>query len=216
MDTRAYAIPGPDALSAPVEIGVREKARPKETDRFYATAAKPDAAPKGKKNILRNSGFEQCSIPGMPDYYNHYSMRTSKTRDGYRLGDPRGDCGWSVDTENPREGERCLRLTGPRGMLIFGVHPKLEHDTPFTFSAWVRGRGKDVRFKFYGPNLDRKTSYRATPEWRRISQTFTMPARFGRHGHLFGFYIVSRGEDDTIWIDAMQLEKGMELTAYRP
>jgi len=216
MDTRAYAIAARKKLSVPVEVRVEQKSRPKETDPFYAAPEIPDTAPPGKKNILRNSGFEDCSIPGMPDYYTHYSMRTAKTRQGYRLGDPRGDCGWSLDSENPHEGEHCLRLTGSRALLIFGVHPKLEHPTPFTFSAWVRGEGKNVRVGFFGPNVDREKKYPATSEWRRISQTITVPARLAWGGHLFGFLIASRGAEDTVWIDAMQLEKGTKLTDYEP
>ncbi len=214
MDTRAYAIAGPSELSEPVEIEVSVTAHPERTDAFLTAKGLPDSGEPGKKNILRNSGFEACSIPGMPDYYR--DMRTVGTGLGYRVGDPRGDCGWRVDTNRPFEGNHCLRLDVNRGattFFLFGVSPKLDEPTPFVFSAWLRGdNAQNSTFMFYGPGTDGKRKP-LTTEWQRFSQVVTLHPKVPWAGHYFGFYSGTTGTN-TVWIDAMQMEKGTNLTDY--
>lgn len=203
MDTRAYAIDEVPEASMPVAISVELMAHPENTDRFLAAAAPESGGASGKKNWLRNPGFEQCSIPGIPDYY--LDFRTAKTALGYRLNDTRGDPLVGIETNSPYEGENCLRMSS--GFFLFSTG--IQEPTPATFvlSAYVRGTTNGGSIGFYGA-VDNKKRFPLTPEWQRISTTIQYP--FTREGDIFGFSITA----DKVWIDAMQLEKGTEATDY--
>lgn len=214
MDTRAYALEGPAELTAPVAIAVDVKAYPEQTDAFLTARGLPDSGAPGNKNILRNSGFESCSIPGMPDYYK--DMRTPLTKLGYRQGDPRGTCGWSIDTNQPFEGKNCLRLQDSTySFLLFGVSPKLDVTTPFVFSTWARSESPtNTYLLFYGPGTERKR-IALTNTWTRHSQTVTLTPEIPWSGHYFGFHTGNTGTNN-VWLDAMQMEKGTNVTDYAP
>ena len=206
MDTRAYAIDGPADLDRKVKIAVKIRADRRKTNRYYTKVGVPDGRRPGRKNFLRNSGFEQDTIPGMPDYYR--DIRTERSALGYRLGDERGDVGWSLDKENPYEGKQSLRIAG-RFFLIKMI-PRVTKPTKFVFSAYVRGEGN---IRFYGPRCDVRKAFKATAEWRRIHMTHTCTTNISGEHSLIGFSF-SRAE--TIWIDAMQFEEGTAPTEYEP
>lgn len=216
MDTRAYALEGFSDQRTPVEIEAALTAYPDKSDAFLTAKGLPPSGAPGKKNILRNSGFEACGIPGMPDYYR--DIRTATTALGIRSGDPRGDCGWRVDTNRPFEGKHSLRLDHTKGVktfFLFGTSPELTKKTPFTFSAWIRSdRENGASFSFYGPNLAGKP-IPLTADWQRFEVLVFVPPKLPWAGHTFGFY-TSAADSNTVWIDAMQLEQGMEMTEYEP
>ena len=208
MDTRAYAIEGPLELAAPVEISVAMKAQSEKTDAFYTKPAVPRGGLPGRKNILPNSGFEECSIPGVPDYYR--DIRTAKTAVGYRLGDPRGDCGWGIDTNRPYEGRNCLRMQGP--FMLFSASHKIDKQTKYVFSAWVRGDGgTNTIVGFYAAGADEKRASPLAADWQRISQTITVDPS---GENLIGFSVANPSGTNNVWIDAMQLEQGAVLSDY--
>jgi len=211
MDTRAYAIPGPDRLPTPVKIVVQQVAHPEKTDRFYTRLAIPDTGVPGKKNILRNSSFEECSIPGVPDYY--YDIRLT----GYRFGDPRGDCGFAVDQEHAYDGKQSLRFEVNKAQfLLFGVFPGEDRTVPYTFSAWVRGDGSEgTTIRFYGP-VAKRQAYGVTDKWQRISAAVKLSPQMPRGGDLFGFTLRNRKSEKPryLWLDAIQFEKSDQATEY--
>ncbi len=202
MDTRAYALKGVHESAVPVDISVAIIAHPEKTDRFLVAQADLGGGGAGKKNLLGNAGFEQCSIPGMPDYYTDF--RTAKTKLGWRLGDKRGDALVGIETNKPYEGKNCLRMN--EGCFLFQVWPKDTTPGPYVISAYVRGSAEGDRIGFYG--VDRRQSFALTKEWQRISATVQYP--FKCEKNLFGFNIVK----GTVWIDAMQFEKGTTPTDF--
>ncbi len=204
MDTRAYAIDGVPEAAAPVAISVDLSSHPEKTDRFLVATAIPEGG-SGRKNILANPGFEQCSIPGMPDYY--LDFRTAKTAIGYRFGDKRGDPLVGIETNSPYEGKNCLRMS--TGFFLFSSRIAEPAPATYVLSAYVRGAGQGGRIGFYGP-VDNRKPFPLTPEWQRISTTIQYP--FKGEGDIFGFSINA----DQVWIDAMQLEKGTNTTVYAP
>jgi len=212
MDTRAYAITADIGATTPISICVNVKAHPEKTDPFYAAVALPDSGVPGKKNLIRNPGFEECSVPGMPDYNSMFNIPSERNK-GWRIGDSRGvDLDIAVDTNKPFEGKNCLRMNAGKGssFLRFYLDPMVEHPTQFVFSAWVRGNGTPGnKVQFFGPGTDGKKSYALTNEWQRIHQVITLPAP-PHDGSYYGFYI----RKGTVWIDAMQFEKGTEPTDY--
>ena len=208
MDTRAYVIDGPSELTAPVEIAVDIKARPEKTDPFYTKIADCYITTPGKKNGIFNSGFEECSIPGYPDYYTQFQFRTKRgdrlgsgLGKGYRIGDTRADCGVSVDTANPHEGKACLRLTGKVGFTVEQISLKMDPPGPCTLSAWVRGDGTNASIRFNGK------AYPLTADWQRIAQTNVASS-------LRAVSVDGGSASNTVWIDAMQFEKGQVATEY--
>ena len=87
--------------------------------------------------------------------------------------------------------------------------PAVEKTTSFVFSAWVRGDGSPSNVvEFTGPG----TKYQPTTltkEWQRIHQVITITPHDKPANPLYGFHT-----DGTVWIDAMQFEKGTEPTDY--
>jgi len=213
MDTRAYAIDAAATAGQTVSLMVAVTAQRRQTDVFYTqVGVAPRGAP-GRKNILRNSSFEQCSIPGMPDYYCNYSIRTAQTKEGYRAGDTRGDCGWAINPDNAYDGDNSLRLSGRKTMLLVPTRPDVKKPTSFTFSVWVRGNGSDaLRVQLMGPGVDSRKLYRPGPEWQRISQTTILTP--DTTGGYFGILSRNKTDDAIFWVDAMQLERGPEMTVY--
>jgi hypothetical protein len=188
-----------------VSVSVDLVAHPEKTDTSLVAAAIPAGGVPGRRNILANPGFEKCSIPGMPDYYTDF--RTAKTGLGYRLGDKRGDPLVGIETDKPYEGRNCLRTS--QGFFLFGSGVRNTAPTRFVFSAYVRG-SKGGQVGFYGC-ADNKQFFPLTPEWQRISTTIQYP--FKGEGDIFGFHV--RGTN-SVWIDAMQFEKGEAPTPYAP
>jgi len=206
MDTRAYAIDGPADLDEAARIAVKINSHRRKTNRYYTKVGISDGRRPGRKNLLRNSGFEQDTIPGMPDYYR--DIRTERSALGYRLGDERGDVGWSLDKENPYEGKQSLRISG-RFFLIKMI-PRVTKPTKFVFSAYVRGEG---HIRFYGPRCATRQAFKATPEWQRIHMVHTCTQNITGEHSLIG---LSFSRAKTIWIDAMQFEEGTTPTEYEP
>jgi len=66
--TRAYTLsaPVPLKVNKAVSINVKALGHPDAADREVGI---PDEGQAGKKNILRNPGFEEAIVPGWPDYY---------------------------------------------------------------------------------------------------------------------------------------------------
>jgi hypothetical protein len=212
MDTRAYAIEGVPETSEPIALSVHIAAQPGKPDRLLTAVGVPPPVALARKNMLQNSGFEQCSIPGIPDYY--LDFRTDKTREGYRLGDKRGDPLVSVTTDNPYEGKQCLRMNP--GFFLFTIAPPDDRTTQYVFSAYVRGIPDGSKIGFYGA-ADQKQFHPLTNEWQRISTTIRYP--FGGEGGIFGFHIARARDPEKpgdVWIDAMQFERGETPTEYSP
>lgn len=209
MGTRAYTVE--TRSDEPVLIDVALTAIPDKTDLFFTKLALPDSGEPGKKNILRNSSFEECSLPGMADYYHDMRTRYAGVYGSRAIGDTRGDAGAGVVTNQPFDGQRCLRLQAEKGVnsfLLFNVAPNVQKPTPFVFSAWVRGDGNPgATVEFYRPV---GKSLVPTSDWQRMSVTGTVS-----QATLIGFTVQSTATND-VWIDAMQFELGTTLTPYEP
>ena len=65
---------------------------------------------------------------------------------------------------------------------------------------------------FYG-SADTKKFFPLSNEWTRVSTTIQFP--FKGEGDIFGFHFHVKGTN-SVWVDAMQFEKGSAPTPYEP
>ena len=213
MGTRAYAIDVKEPIE-PFAIKVNLKKHPEQTDPLYAAVAEGNPR-RGVKNAFANSGFEQDSAPGMPDYYTFYGLGAR------RVG---GDGGISVTTNSPFEGKRCMRLV-PGVMINYTIKGSLKpgEDVPAVFSVYARTddekggnlgiNAPDTKGKWNADGQRSSTNITLTTEWRRIVLPVTLPAgspAWGWHFRAVGRCAADKG----VYLDAMQLEMGTEATGY--
>jgi len=216
LDTRAYTFGAAD-IKGPVSITVEAVGHPEETDKLYGASALPVTGRVGKRNIVRNPGFEENSLPGWPDYY-------MIGDGGPRLGEPGKQAEWGLDPKNPHEGKYSLRVkeyerNRPRRVASV-LAPQLDKATPFVISAYMRADKPGAKVKFFGggyrvarPTFGKKT-FTLTTKWRRYSEVGVLPGGLGRY-HSIGVDVL-KANNATVWIDALQLEKGEQPTAFEP
>ena len=203
MGTRAYAFQSDGPSSGPVKITVTMSPRPDETDQVYGAPGYPDTGRPGKRNLLRNPGFEEAGLPNWPDYYLFP-----------------GGC--TIDTQNPYEGVQCLRIeAGAGGKRVYAAcSPKLKEPTDFVLSAHLRADRPGLKVKFVGfgwlvpkPTFGYK-DFELTTEWKRYSEQGTLPTGLP-NWHSVGV-LVHGNQEGAVYVDALQMEKGQTLTEYDP
>jgi len=172
MGTRAYAFDSEVPLTGRVEISVEMKSYPDQVDPVYGAPGLPDTGRPGKRNLMRNPGFEEAGLLGWPDYY-LFSVA------GPRAGRPGSEYGYGLDTENPYEGKASLWVHAkagsvPNSTLFYGAcSPKVTEETPFVLSAYMRANrnGVKVRFKGFGWRVPKPTfgykEFTLATEWER-------------------------------------------------
>ncbi len=215
--TRAYIIESPQ----PRKITVNSVGLPELVE------AEPAACPKtgrpGMKNILPNSGFEECGLPGLPDYVLPIANRPLKEHYRFRPGAPEAYI--KASSENPYHGKYCLRLlrepTEPnRSAIGIQIAPNENHPQPYVFSCYLRANRPGVQMRIESSIGGRgglpgwAKSFDLTTEWQRYYVSSIIPAGLDQK-HLFFIWI--KGEpNDVLWMDAMQFERGSEPTEYEP
>ena len=170
----------------------------------------------GKKNQLPNSSFEQATVPGWPDYY-RYTGTAIKPAD--RIGGSAPV--WGVDTNQPYHGQYSLRMDGAgvknnrQTYIEYSIDPVLTPQArPFVLSTWMRANRNGVTASLYVSGIGAATNVPLTTQWQRYHLPFTLPARTGYL--VIRWYQDQRQEGDTVWMDAVQLEKGDKPTDYEP
>ena len=222
MGTRAYAIearkleePGSGEPGRTVSIQVDLKKHPEQTDPLYAAVAEGNPR-RGVKNAFANSGFEQDSAPGMPDHFTFYGLGAR------RVGEASGVV---VTTNQPFEGEKCIRLV-PNVMLNYTIKGALKPDAnvPAVFSVYARTddekggklgiNAPDISGKWNADGQRSSTNIALTTEWTRIVLPVTLPAA----APAWGWHFRASGRcaaDQGIYLDAWQLELGTDATEYQ-
>jgi len=205
--TRAYRLKlAATNPATPVEMKVALSAHPDQA--IIEEPAIMQTGRTGKKNILPNPGFEQATLPGMPDYFWPFDTMAPTSRWGMT------NYPFALDTVNPYEGKVSLRISAAAGRQIFqfNLAPKAERPEPFVFSAYMRGDSKDARIDMFTIGWGWKPQpICLTTNWQRYVITGNMPSGLSYYdGVRFS------ADKGTVWIDAMQLEKGTEPTVYEP
>lgn len=212
LATRAYLVGSRRPDSEPVSIIVETVARSDQADRLLAEPGFPDTGRPGKRNIVRNPGFEEASFPGWPDYM-------IVDTNGPRLGEPGVQADWGQDTANPFEGKACLRMkryglvsAGPVRSFYSVLSPQVQKATAFVLSAHMRADRDSVKVRFVGTGFGEK-EFALTTSWQRYFETGVIPAGLSPYNCIG--VAIPRRESATVWIDAMQLEVGTDPTPLR-
>ncbi len=204
----------PDEAVSAIRISVAMTPRPELAVPEPTADAELNRA--GKKNLLPNSSFEQATLPGWPDYYCYMGTRLAPEE---RIGGAGG--AWGLDSRDPYHGQSCLRMGGAgtgasrQTYIEYNIDPALSPEpAPFTLSTWMRASRKGVAASLYVSPLGVSTNIALTTEWQRYRLPFTMPARTGYL--VIRWYFSQSKQGDTVWLDAAQMETGMEPTEYEP
>lgn len=156
----------------------------------------------GKRNLLLNPSFEENTLPLWPDYY-----RIGKSTPP--VGHP--DAPWTLVEGNPFHGRYCLRIKGKK-QFRFNLAPLEPAPAGYVFSVYLRtDRPRaDIWFSICGTRQTLKVSGAA---WQRQSFPVIIPANADEK---FLSQIQPLSEDATVWLDAMQFEKGTTPTEFEP
>ncbi len=218
LGTRAYLVEAPAGLNpetveAPVEIRVEMTPHPEQA--LGEPPADLELDRTGKKNKLPNSSFEQATLPGWPDYYR---TAGSPILPDERIGADSGI--WGVDTNRPYHGKNCLRMDAGAGKLRqtyieYQIDPALTPTaTDFVLSAWMRANRDGVRASMYVSGKGITTNVALTTEWHRYALPVRLPAQTSYL--VLRWYYSNEHANDMIWMDAAQLEAGVQATGYEP
>ena len=208
LGTRAYDLGCKIPADKPVEISVVMKAHPDQlAPPLYSAAAIPNSGEPGKKNIARNGGFEEASLPGWPLYFHTgYSVP--------RMGRP--NAGNGQCTTDPYEGKYCLRIVKNRdkhNWVIQYCDPKPDKPTSYVLSFYAKGSKPDSVIRIYGGSWTAQ-NITITTEWKRYHTVCTIPAGGVRYNAFMLMIPPPLPWRDTIWVDAVQVEKGTEPTEF--
>lgn len=160
------------------------------------------------KNILHNSGFEQCSLDLLPDYWGspHWGLADAYWATRFEEWQER----FGVDDSVAYEGKRSMRIDNPfdkpsSGLTLWSVCARAEQDTPYTLSAYLRSEPDGLKVKLG------KEIFIVDGQWRRYVTSFQKDSN-----SLYKDMVMITPQDKgTVWIDAVQLEKG-DVTPYQP
>ncbi len=172
--------------------------------------------------------FWACNRMRMPNYHlSRNLVQNPGFEDGLRywrfgplgiLKECRTEEYYDVVEKGACNGGRCLRITGIKGespahINTFGIPLTAGETYTLSFHAKgdKQGRALSVRgTSFVWPEFPIATSFVLGAEWKRYTVTFKAP----NNGVTIGFGLDKPPEDATAWLDAVQLEPGVEATAY--
>ena len=167
-------------------------------------------------NLLRNASFEKEMLPGWPaEWTPSYSIKEP----GF-IGAPHSP--WGTDNEHAFHGKRSLRMVkrddSKDGVAVFQpfYSETRKPGETFVLSLYLRAAAPDTRVHFRTNSMTSYYRFKVSTEWKRyvIPITSEIPS-FKKHivtQYLY-FFLSSKG---TLWVDAMQFEKGAEATEFKP
>ena len=170
-----------------------------ETSVFNATS----------KNILHNSGFEQCTLDDLPDYWGVPHWGLAEPYWAVRFEE------WQkhfiTDKTVAYEGKRSLKIVNPEnkpssGLTLWSVCMGSKQNEKYALSAYMKSEPAGIKVK-----LDKET-FTLTDKWQRYSTTFVNDNKQGLYSDMLNMVPLEKG---TVWIDAVQLENGL-MTEYQP
>ena len=152
------------------------------------------------KNRARNSSFERARMAGWPDHWFPNATWIDI------LPSPRA-CG--QDATNALHGKQCLRVVRDARFSTYPISTGLDASPgrPYTVSAWMRSEKPGYKVRLYwGGGYG---EFALTDQWQRYAFTVTEPKR-GRYIQIWPW----AGGDNVFYLDAVQLEQGVEATEY--
>ena len=190
-------------------------------DDVFLTDMGPAGRESTSKNIVRNSSFEASRLRGYPDCWG--PQKYDPWGLGAFIGDP--DAPWSLDDEISWHGKYSLRIQGKvrhptisSGYYRTGFGIAMEEGAKYTVSAYLRADREDLPVKLVVRNLfEDGVTCKVRREWKRYTFTNTFQTTPGTRLSMRGktaMQIINRGSNGTLWVDAIQIEKGAQATEY--
>lgn len=161
-----------------------------------------------RRNLVANGGFESARAADRPDLWGFLSDVLYLAPDERTIG---------LSSDSPYEGRFCLRMPktadSPRSLRIGTlVREPIEPNTLYTVSAWMRADKPGAEARFHFLDWKQTEDIPLTTEWKRYSATVRSTESEVKLPYLFLWH---RGEiGTTVYVDAVQVEKGGEVTAY--
>lgn|GEM_PF-1389553 len=164
------------------------------------------------RNILSNSSFEYCTQDDLPDYWGcpHWGIQDQY----WALNFERWTKCFKTDTETAFDGGRSMRIYSPsdksnvgsNGLCLRSTQTGSSANEQYVLSAYMKSLQPGMKVNIGGKEVA------LTTDWQRYSTGFIQDG-LSPYVDMINIYPVDNG---TFWIDAVQLEKGTELTAYVP
>ena len=206
MGTRAYAFKSSKRINAPVTIKVEMEAH---RDEGVVETGAPVTGRVGKKNLMPNPSYEETTFPDWPDYF---ICRTQRLGEDFFLGDKDG--GVVLDTENPFHGKVSLKLVSKKHggtWTMAEVWPKEPEPTEYVFSVYMKADRDGLQAGWFGFNQN-NPKVKLTTKWKRYYIKGSVPF----HSYDNPLWGVRTDDVGTMWVDALQLERGSEPTEFEP
>jgi hypothetical protein len=168
------------------------------------------------RNLLRNGGFEICTIEKLPDLWGSGNMGLSVPM--WVLDSDSWRAHWGVVENERHSGKRCLRIDCPGDPANLTASPSnlsatarfldlTEPKTSYTLSAWLKSDRPDLPVVI-GWQGNMQTVHVAR-RWSRYSITGTAEGMC----YMMSVRPTARG---VLWVDDVQLEEGKVATDYVP
>ena len=230
LAVRAYGLDIEAKKDSSVEIIIAEKSLPVKNRKQEFIRVALDRVAK-KENIVMNPSFEWGQrLQGVPDYY--HPQRAAFPE---KIGSGEHPF-WSLDKTNPYHGKYCFKLTQPaKGFewsenTLLGRYScqNLESVTrDYMFSLYLKGQKNGDKVyvaSVFAPRKNGKynrvvagKTFKLTDNWKRYSfpiQLKSPGAEASAMPLTHGVIKVKPGAGSTIWVDAIQIEKGNKVTEF--
>jgi len=184
--------------------------------RVFATTAEHSVAQTPSPNMAMNSGFEQCTLDNLPDFWgvSHWGLA-----DAYWITHYDDWCKFfRTDTSTAWEGKRSMRLENPdhkpvsSSLTLISCNFRTKVGETYTFSAYMKTNRPGMKVRVYS-DLNPKSGkvFALTPDWTRYVVTYTR-----QNPSLYGdMQRIQMLEKGVVWVDGIQLEPGNQATPYR-
>ncbi len=172
--------------------------------RLYRIDAPESQKVEGNLNLVRNSSFEQ-RVDSLAPFWIPNRLRDIPFTYGSM---EKFDKAWALDDTVSFDGKTSLRMGGSKINGVRSYFCEVQKDVPFTMSVYLKSNVDKMPVELAMPGA--KKSVEVGREWQRFSVTTEkMPAQ------RIWLYVTPQSED-TVWVDAVQLELGSAPTGYKP
>ena len=163
------------------------------------------------RNVIKNSGFERdfSFLPGWPDNWGPGSI----SEPGFVGGGP--ESAWTVDGTVVMEGKRSLRMRWigpPPEKYTLGTSASqrisLKPGEDWVFSCYLKTDTPEQPV-YIRAGWFQQQRFTISEDWQR----YVLPVKVGERG--CGFFDVTLLGPGTLWLDAVQVERGTQATEYQ-
>ena len=169
------------------------------------------------KNILRNSSFEQATLPLFPDYWTCSALTS---REFGKVGQDftqayHGKCSFRIwAPEKNLWGNDLIYKTPPMGWQ------SVEWKKPYVFSVYAKGERDGQKMSLYVADWYRSGEFNKefalTTHWKRYVLPVEIPVGKTINNWARVDINMRYRDEGTIWVDGAQFEKGTGATPYAP